>query len=273
MLNNVQGGLSLVQYAQQIQQRLNFSAFAFPNLTNQQIDGGVINIIRPFLQCYLYTELPEVPPNTTIGILYDILYEHYTNIIVSAISLNMNHFLLYLTRQMQLQQMINMITSQYTQTQKHITEQKQTEDETIDRVYTNDEQVNTNINSQHQNINVESYDVMANPANLNVPQLQKGANGAIPTSQVTMEGVMANWNQDTETDSKNQDTKLTYQRTEKENKNLAKTNDVNFTTQQFDFNQLNSIQVEINNYLKPIINKIAKSFNYLYSTTTFEGVY
>lgn len=273
MLNNVQGGLTIVQYAQQIQQRLNFSAFALPNLTNQQIDGGVINIIRPFLQCYLYTDLPEVPPNTSTGLLYDFLYEHYTNVFVSAISLNLNHFLLYITRQMQLQQMINMITSQYTQTQKHTTAQQQKETETIDRTYTNTENVNQNTNSQHQNINVESYDVMANPANLNVPQLQKGANGAIPTSQVTMNGVMANWNQDTETNSQNQNTEITYKRTEDENKNVAKTNDIDFNIQQFDFTQLNSIQTELNNYIKPIINKIAKSFNYLYSTTTFEGVY
>lgn len=237
----------------------------YTSLENLQIYTQ--SLVTPFLQCNVYSI------NNSFSLSE--LTTHYAYVFFNAITENLNSFLMYVLKNEQINQMLSMMKNQITQQQKHTTAQKQNEQENINRNYTEKQTETQNTQEQNQNLNSESFNPITDggTAEYSIASLNVGKDGAIPMSEGNFNSQIASFNQNSDSTNKQFNQQMEYTKTENENKNLSKTNDINFTTQQLDFTQINALQQDLHNYLKPILLKIAKSFQMLYSDTDFKGIY
>lgn len=231
------------------------------NLSDNNIQPIYLSLLTPFLECYIYQS-------------FDNVLQHYANVFTNAIIENYNHFLMFILKSKQIQALINMLANQETNKQKYNETIGENESEDITRSYTYKENEQNNQQSQNQNLNSESFDVLDGVnTQYQINALNNGANGQIPTSSGKIQPNIANYNQSSDSTNTQNNKTLDYDKTENENKKLNKTTDKQYQNIEFSFQQINTLQQDLRNYLKPILLKIAKSFQYLYSTSSFDGVY
>lgn len=229
-------------------------------VTQEEYIQCVAAIVEPFLLCYVYN--------------FEDFLAHYVTVFTSAIILNSNQFLMYMLKNSQIIKLINMIGMGYTTIQNTDTDKKLNETESITRNYKYSETESVDNIGQSQTLDSDSYTALnSNNQSYFIHELSSGSGGGVAPSSGQYSGNIAQYQTQTDTETNLENKSRSWNKTESESKTKTADESQHFNNEVLKFDELNTLQIELNNYLKPILNKIAKSFYYLDSSTNFKGVY